>query len=353
MKTFNLVLIGFGSVGQGFAEILNEKAAALAARYQFQATIVGVATNRRGSLFRLDGLDIPMLLEAAEKGSLNHYPDMARLIRGLNPVSTLTRPGVDVVVEVSPTNWQGGEPAMGHVRAALAAGKHVITANKGPIAFGYADFAAQAEHRDAFLGIEGTVMSGSPVIRLARSALAGCEISEVRGILNGTTNFILTQMESGKSYAEALAEAQRLGYAEANPASDVEGHDTAGKLVILANVLLGARMTPADVLRQGITQLTLPDIEAARAAGERWKLIGQLRRDSGHQSDNGDSYWTASVRPMRLPLSDPLASVGGAMNAISYQTDLLGPLTLVGAGAGRRETGYAILSDLIELASRD
>ncbi len=144
------------------------------------------------------------------------------------------------------------------------------------------------------------------------------------------------------SYADALAEAQRLGYAEADPTGDVEGFDAAGKLVILANVVFGASLRMEDVDRTGITRLTTADIESARANGERWKLIACAQR-----TPNGV---TASVKPTRLPLSDPLAGVGGATNAITYATDLLGPVTLVGPGAGRRETGFAILSDLLELA---
>ncbi len=185
-------------------------------------------------------------------------------------------------------------------------------------------------------------MSGTPALRLAREALAGCTISSVRGILNGTTNYILTQMEVGNSYAEALAEAQRLGYAEANPSGDVDGHDAAGKLAILANVILGSTLSPNDVDRTGITQLTSADIDSAKLAGERWKLIGNAAKQA-------DGRVIARVRPERLPLADPLASVGGATNAITYQTDLLGAVTLIGAGAGRMETGFAILSDLLDM----
>jgi homoserine dehydrogenase len=185
-------------------------------------------------------------------------------------------------------------------------------------------------------------MSGTPALRLARTALVGCTITEVRGILNGTTNFILTAMENGATYAAALAEAQRLGYAEANPAGDVEGFDAAGKLVIIAKTILGTPIDMDDVARTGITGLKPADINSARATGERWKLIARARR--------AKKGLVASVKPERLPLSDPLANVGGVTNAITYETDLLGPVTLIGAGAGRRETGFAILSDLLELA---
>jgi homoserine dehydrogenase len=343
MLQLNLALIGLGTVGQGFLELLHEQRESLTTRYRLAVHVVGIATARRGAIFCLDGLDIPKVL--AHKDDLTTFPAQPRLIRGLSTQTTCTRPGVDVVVEVTPTDLTTGEPAISHVRAALAAGKHVITANKGPLALAYAEMTELATHRDAFLGFEGTVMGGTPVLRFARKGLAGCTIHEVVGIINGTTNYILTQMEVGQSYADVLAEAQRLGYAETNPAGDVEGYDAAAKLVIVANTALNAPLALSQVDRTGITGLTVTDIEAARQAGERWKLIARARRTP-------DGGVIASVRPERLPLSDPLAGVSGVVNAITYYTDMLGPVTITGAGAGGRATGYALLSDLIELAER-
>ncbi|GAB4548241.1 MAG: homoserine dehydrogenase [Anaerolineae bacterium] len=341
MKIINLALIGLGAVGRGFLELLEAKTAFLAQSYNAQFNVVGVATARRGSLFRLEGLAIDELLKASAANDLNSYPDQARLNRNLDTLQTLTRPGVDVVIEITPTNWDTGEPALGHVRAALAAGKHVITANKGPIALAYPELLAHAKHRDLFLGYEGTVMGGTPVLRLARRDLAGCNISEVRGIVNGTTNFILTEMEAGKTYADALADAQQRGYAEADPTADVEGFDAAGKLIILSQVIFGVPITLAEIDRKGITHLTQTHIAEAKADGQRWKLIARA-------SKTEDGRVRASVRPERLPITDALAQIGGGINAITYQTDILGAVTLSGAGAGGRATGYAIFSDLLE-----
>jgi homoserine dehydrogenase len=184
-------------------------------------------------------------------------------------------------------------------------------------------------------------MSGTPTLRLGRELLAPAGIFGVEGILNGTTNFILTRMETGVAYPEALAEAQKLGYAEADPTGDVEGFDAAGKVVILARLLLGAELGMADVERQGITGLTPADINTARAAGERWKLIGSLAVSAGQV--------TASVRPTRLLLTNPLAGVSGATNAILFHTHLLGDVTLIGPGAGRLETGTAVIEDLLAI----
>ncbi len=337
-----LALIGFGTVGQGLTEILQTKADSLESQYGFRATVVAVSDLLKGAVYHPIGLDLGMLLDAGRAGELSRYPDQPGLVRGLDALQTISQSNADTVIEVSYTDLKTGEPALTHVKTAFASGKHAIITNKGPVALAYPELAHMAASKGLYFGFEGTVMSGTPALRLARTDLAGCKINEVRGILNGTTNYILTQMENGASYADALAEAQRLGYAEADPSGDVEGFDAAGKVVILANTVLGGSLRMGDVDRTGITGLTADDIALARSASERWKLIACARRT--------DAGIIASVRPERLPLADPLAGVHGVINAITYETDLLGQVTLVGPGAGRRETGFAILSDLLELA---
>jgi homoserine dehydrogenase len=332
-----LALIGFGGVGQGLAEILRDKADELREQYGFQAQIVAVATGSRGALYQPNGLDIPLLLNAVHRGHLNYYPTGSGLIRDWEILRIIKESNADVVVEASPTDLQTGQPAIDHCRAALQNGKHVVTVNKGPIALAFAELTALAKQSGKHFLFEGTVMAGTPSIRLARQALAGCSISEARGIVNGTTNYILTQMESGLPYAEALAQAQALGYAETDPSGDVEGWDAAGKVIILAAALFGKTLTLSDLSVQGITGITPEAVEAARAAGERWKLIAHVTPEGG------------SVRPVRIPNSHPLASVSGATNAITFATDLLGEVTLIGAGAGRVQTGFAVLSDLLEI----
>lgn len=249
--------------------------------------------------------------------------------------------GADVVVELSYTDLETGEPAASHVRAALEAGKHVVTTNKGPIALHYGELEALARERGLCIGVEGTVMSGTPALLVGAHLLRAAGIRRIRGILNGTCNYILTRMEAGSSYDEALREAQERGFAEADPSGDVEGFDAAGKAVILGNLLLEGSLTMSDVERTGISGLSSDDIRAAAAAGERWKLIGSVERVDGRVR--------ASVGPERVPLSHPLASVGDAANAVTYSTELLGDVTLIGPGAGRLETGYAVVTDLLEI----
>lgn len=339
METYRLALIGFGNVGQGLAQILRDRGALLEDQFGLRLQIVAVSDLLKGSLYDPAGLDAGALLAAVQ--SSGKIDSLAAPQHGWDALRTITDTNADAVVELSYTDLKTGEPAITHLRAAIQSGKHVVTTNKGPIALRYPELKALADDRGVEIGLEGTVMSGTPSLRLASELLSAAGITRIQGIINGTTNYILSQMESGASYADALAEAQSKGYAEADPTGDVEGFDAAGKVVILANLLMGQSIGMADVERTGITRLTPADIAAAQAAGERWKLIGKVERLEGKVS--------ASVLPTRLPISHPLASVGGATNAITFSTDLLGDVTLVGPGAGRLETGYALIGDLLAL----
>lgn len=335
-----IVLIGFGNVGQGLATILRDKADDLRREYGFEPRIVAVATASHGALYHPDGLALDELLNAAQKGGLAAYPDGSGLARDWEPQRIVRECDGDVLVEASPTNLQTGQPALDLCYAAFESGKHVVLANKGPVAVAYDALTARAKAAGKRLLFEGTVMAGTPSIRLALAALAGCKITAARGILNGTTNYILTQMEGGLPYAGALAQAQALGYAEADPTADVDGWDAAGKAIILAAVLFNRRLTLETMDVTGIRGITAANVKIAQAAGERWKLIATVTPESGR------------VEPVRLSLSDPLAGVDGAANAVTYTTDLLGDVTLIGAGAGRIQTGFAILADLLEIHRR-
>ncbi len=332
-----LILIGFGAVGQGFAEILRGKAAELEQRHRFSPQIVGVATASKGSLYHPDGLDVSALLEAAQAGAFDGYPASAGLRRNWRTSDMIVKGQADVLVEVSPTNLETAQPALDYCHLALDKGLHVVLANKGPVALDYEGLKSKAAAGKLHLRYEATVMAGTPIMHLAEVGLAGCVIRSARGILNGTTNYILTQMEAGMSYDDALAKAQTLGYAETDPSGDVEGWDAAGKALILANALFGVRLTMKDLDVTGITEITAADIADAKAQGQRYKLIAAAAADGG------------AVRPQRLSLNDPLANVGGSTNAITLETDLMGDVTLIGAGAGRLETGCAILSDLLAI----
>jgi homoserine dehydrogenase len=336
---YRLALIGFGTVGQGFVEILRDRNVQLTEQFGVNYRITGVSDARLGSIHDPAGFEPETLLDAVRNGGgLESIPAVDQ---GWDAMQMAEESAADVVVELSFTDLETGEPATTHVRKALESGKHVVTTNKGPVALHWPELSELAAERGLQIGVEGTVMSGTPTVNLGLNLLRAANIRAVRGILNGTCNYILTRMEAGSSYADALAEAQEKGYAEANPEGDVEGFDAAGKVVILGNLLMNEPLSMSDVDRTGISGLTLEDIESATAAGERWKLIGSLER--------GPDGVKASVAPQRVPLTHPLSSVGGAMNAVTFDTELMGEVTLVGAGAGRVETGYSVLADLLEI----
>lgn len=338
-----LALIGFGTVGQGLAEILLSRHERLWAETGLEFEIVAISDAMKGALYNPAGLDLALALDSVKRtGTLDGYPEGPGLRRGWDSLKTIRETNADTIIEVTFTNVHTGQPAIDHCRAAFEAGKNVITSNKGPVALKYTELSQLAEENGASWGIEGTVMSGTPTLRMPTVSLVGNQIREIRGILNGTTNYILTQMEEGKSYADALAEAQRLGYAEADPTSDVEGYDAMYKVLILSNVILGKPLAAEQVERKGISQITPEDIAEAKASGKRWKLIARV-------GESEDGVY-ASVGPEMLPLSDPLAGVAGTTNALTYDCDLVGPVTVMGAGAGRMETGFSLLVDLINIA---
>jgi homoserine dehydrogenase len=327
-----IVLVGFGVVGQGLADLLVDKP-------HLGIEVVAVATGKRGSLSLPDGLNLDQLLKAAEQGHFDHYPDTPGLQRNKDTIQLIHDSKADVLVECSPSNFQTGQPAFDYCRAAFESGKHVVLANKGPVALRYKNLLGFAGEKYQ-VRYESTVMAGTPCFQMARNLTkSGCQLLEMKGILNGTTNYILTQMGNGMSYSDALAQAQQLGYAETDPTADVEGWDAAGKAMILANVFFGNQLKRNEMSVEGITGITQADIEEARAAGERWRLIVTV-------SSSG-----ASVQPMRLSINDPLAGVSGATNAITFMTDLLGNVTLIGPGAGRKETAFGVLADLLDIQS--
>ncbi len=340
MKTLKIAQIGFGTVGQGLLEIIQTKSKDLVETEGVEVRVVAISDFQKGSVADPDGIDIGRALEAVKDGgSLDSYEGGSH---GWDALTTISECGADVMCEATFTDLETGEPAISHVKAALEKGMHVTTTNKGPVVLAAREMMDLARKNGVQFLFEGAVMSGTPTLSFAMKNLAGCTISKIEGILNGTTNYMLTEMEAGKDYDIALKQAQELGYAEAVPDADVEGFDAAGKVVILANLLLGAAIGPKDVDRTGITGLSIGQLEKAAKDGLRYKLIGSAEKTA--------TGIAASVKPIALPLADPLAGVGGATNALTFHTDLLGPVTVVGAGAGRVETGFALLQDLLDIA---
>lgn len=339
-----LAFIGFGVVGQGLAEILRDKKESLKQEEGFEAELVAISDLMKGSIYHPNGLDIDTALNVLkETGNLENYPYTSGLVTGWDSLTTIRETNADTIIEVSFTDVKTGQPAINHCKTAFENGKNVVMTNKGPVALAYKELSEIAQRHGVYWGFEGTVMSGTPALRMPAATLAGNSITEIRGILNGTTNYILTEMETkGVPYEKALKQAQELGYAEADPTSDVEGYDARYKIVILANYVMKTPLTVEEVACEGISKITLQDIEEAKKEGKRWKLLAKARKE-------GDKVM-ASIAPEKVDLTDSLASITGATNAVTYETDLLGPVTLSGAGAGKVETGFSLLIDLITIS---
>ena len=343
MKHIRLSLVGFGVVGQGFAELIMTKHDFLKQQYGVDISLVGVANSRHGFVYRQDGLHIPTLLQlTTEKAPLTIYPGASHWD---NVLEGLQASNADILVEVTPTNLRDAEPGMSHIRAALSRGMHVVTANKGPVALAANELILLARQQGVQLRMESTVMAGTPVISTIQEGMAGAQVVAMRGILNGTTNYILSAMSEGRDYVEVLADAQAKGYAETDPTADVEGYDAVAKTLILAALVFGHKLKPEQVVRTGITAITREQIQSATDQDKRVKLIASLR-----MSSNGDREKTileARVEPTVLPLSDPLARVDGVTNALTIHADTLSEVTIIGPGAGRIHTGQGLLADVL------
>ena len=331
-----LALIGFGTVGQGVCEIFRNKKDYLKKKFGFEFDIVAVSDLYFGNIYNPDGLDIKGLI----KNGKEKKPFTSNLKEWDN-LTMIKESNATTILELTYTDLDTGGPAMEHCRTALRAGKNIVTSNKGPAALAYPEMKKLAVENGVSFLIEGTVCAGTPVINLSEGPLSGCSISKIRGILNGTTNFMLSEMEKGIPYGEVLKIAQEKGYAEADPTGDVEGYDARGKVTILANIVLGGSLKVSDIPCTGITGITPEDIKAATEKNKRWKLIGSVEK-------NGEVI-SGSVAPEMVDLSHPLAGVTGTTNALTFTTDLLGDVTIVGPGAGKIETGFSIITDLLKI----
>jgi len=341
---YKIGLIGCGTVGQGFLEILEKKREYLKEEFDFEVKVVAINDKLKGSLLIPEGIEVEKILQLLEQGKkIDEYLEgKSNEAQQTDPLEMLEKCDADIIAELTYTDIKTAEPATSYIKKAFQTGKHVVTSNKGPAALNYRELIRLAQQNKVFFRIEGTVMSGTPVFTLFESGLAGNNIKEISGILNGTTNFILSKMEiENMDYEDALGLAQKLGYAEADPTADVEGYDALAKIVILSNVFLEGNIKPSDAKREGITSLSKQEILTAKQEGYRYKLIASTKKENGQIR--------VGVSPQKLPLTDPLAGVMGANNALTFDLDLLGKLTIQGPGAGKIETGYSILTDMLAI----
>lgn len=328
---FDLILVGYGNVAKRFVELLGERADLLRRDCGLSTAIIGVVTRRDG----------PRYL-GEEFGRTRATSAVSFIREACRRDAAAARAGRLVVVETTTLDIARGEPAISHVRAALAGGAHVITANKGPAAFAYRALTRAAERAGRRFLFEGAVMDGVPVFNLARETLPVVGIAGFRGIVNSTTNYILTAMEQGQAFDAALADMQARGIAEADPTLDIDGWDAAAKTAALANVWLDARITPHDVERDGISPAAAGRARQALAAGQRLKLVASATRDPHGVA--------ARVSLEALPADDLLARVEAQHNALLMRTELLDEIAIVQRGGSLTHTAYALLSDLITIA---
>ena len=346
----DLALIGFGNVARRFADLIDERRQQLASAYDLTCRIVGIATRRHGAAWRPDGLDEDLRLMSGgtmEGVETLHDPatgpipaDSFEVIRRLAGSDADVR----VVVETTTLDRTAGQPAIDHVRAAIAGRCHIVTANKGPAAFAYDALRAEAEAAGVAFLFEGAVMDGVPIFNLVREALPAVAISGFRGVVNSTTNHILSALEDGDDFGPALARMQAEGIAEADPSLDIDGWDAAAKTAALANVLMDARITPQHVRRTGIDAQCGAPARRAKARGCRLRLVASAVRHNGEVA--------AAVQPVELPADDLLAGLRGQANALILQTDLLGEIAICQLSGGLTQTAYALLSDLLTIRRR-
>lgn len=334
-----LILIGFGSVHQALARLLLAKKRILAREYQLAFSVVGVADSR-GAITGDDGLDLTALLAHKEAGeSVIDFPGG----RPLPDAPALARSAdYDLLLEASPVNLTDGEPALGCIRIALNRGRGCVLANKAPLALDFAGLHDLAREHEAGLAFSATVCGGLPVINVGQRDLVAATIHRVEGVFNSTSNYILTRMAAGESYEDALAEAKRRGLAETDPSLDVDGWDTANKLVIVANAILGVAVRLEDVAVTGIRELSKEQVQAVRAGAQMYRLIAVAERT--------DAGWRMDVKPRLVPIESFWGGVDGWEMGVIFRTDIFEDVYLKIDERGPMATAAAMLRDAIHLA---
>ncbi len=333
-----LVLVGFGNVGREFARLILERRRELRREVGLEARVVAILTGRHGSVESPQGIDLRKALRLVEAD--RPLASCGRAIRE-GSVAYLRRVRADMAIELTPLRIAAEQLAYDHLVAALSSGKHVITANKGPVVYHYARLRALARRKHVGFRYEGTVMDGAPVFNLFQETLRGVHVESFEGILNSTSNFILSEIEAGRSYEDGVEAARRMGFLETDPAMDLEGWDATVKACLLANVLMGGRLRPEAVPRQGIAGIGADRVLGARALGRRVKQVARGWREDGEVH--------ASVTVEELPFEHPLASVDGTSNALLARTDMLPELLVSERNPGLRQTAFAVYSDLIAI----
>lgn len=327
-----IILCGFGVVGQSLAKLLDSRSEDMYAQYGLKPRIIGVFDSK-GSAVSSSGLDLKRLVDVKKKfGTVKKYANKNSDHSGLDLINELD---ADVMIETTVSNYKDAEPGMSHITAAMKRGMHVVSVNKGPLALAFPSLMELAAYNQVILRFSGTVGGGTPILDYAKNSLRGERVLSFEGILNGTTNYILTNMANGMSFDAALSDAKKRGYVEADESLDLDGLDAAAKLVILANWVMDMKVTLPDIKRTGIRKVTEDDIKSAEKNNCAVKLIASCNRD-------------LVVEPKEISREDPLC-VNGTLNAISFTSEHSGTQTIIGRGAGGVETASSIIRDLLDI----
>lgn len=342
MKTIPLCMIGFGNVGQAFARLLLRKKEVLAKGNGVEFMLTAISTGRHGTAIHADGLDIERALALAEAGKdlgeMNRQPEK-RSIEGVMRASQ-----AQIMLENTPVNYQSGQPALDHIRAALNLGMHAITANKGPVLHGYRSLRQLAAQNGVRFLFESTVMDGAPIFSLFNKTLPSIELMGFEGILNSCTNLLLERMESGENFDQAVDYARSIGITETDPSGDIDGWDAAIKTALLVNILMGDDLTIDEVQRQGIRNISIGELRLAKTQGKRWKLLCRAER-------KGDKV-KASVQPEMVNGQSPFFSVNGTSSMVVFRTDCLPGLGVLESNPGPETTAFGLLSDLLTIIGK-
>ncbi len=342
---YKLAFIGFGNVARSLAKLLLRKEDLLKAQ-GVTFSFTGISTGSHGFAVNPDGLNIRKALELVESGKdisiLNNYQ-----LPITNSLSVIQHSSADVMFENSPVNTQTGQPALDHIRAALNLGMHAVTANKGPVVHGYRELTALAKSKGKQFKFESTVLGGAPVFSVFRESFPLAELTSIKGIFNATTNVILSRMENGEAYEDAVKYAQSIGLAETDPTNDVDGWDAAIKVAALVTVLWDTPMTPQQVNPIGIRGITSEMIAKAKAQGKRYKLVCSAEKANGKIA--------ASVSPQLVDSSSPLYGMMNSSTGITFRTDVILDYSIIlsekpGMKGGPIETAYGLFADFAAIA---
>jgi homoserine dehydrogenase len=332
-----LALLGFGNVGQALARLLQRKENLLAKQHGLSFSITGIATYNHGVAIDPQGIDIDHALQLIAQGSSLTQLSTQREVS--SSIDLIQSCNAQVLFENTPVNYIDGQPAVSYLRTALEHGMHVITANKGPVVHAYHELTKLAEKYERKFYFESAVMDGAPIFSLFRYSLPAIHLRAFYGILNSTTNLVLTRMEQGDSFETAVAYAQSIGLAETDPSGDIDGWDAAVKVAALSTVLMGIPLKPVEVQRTGIRHLTSRDIAHARKQGKRWKLVCSAKREADHIM--------ATVAPQLVDSESPLYGINGTSSIVTFETDVLPQLSIVEGNPGPETTAYGLLADFI------